>query len=190
MDERVVLGKTGVINVCKHISRYNLALPWCVGRNVADLACGSGYGSYLMSKVSNKVIGVDIDRQTIKKANKEFKNKNLSFICDDITKLLYKNIQTIVSFETIEHIDNINEIEEFYQSILSKDGILIFSVPINERNGFNKYHKHTFTIKTARKLFSGMNTIIEFIQKGVNFYYLDETNLNEPFSYYVSIKQK
>jgi len=64
-----------------HLHRYAFALNFIERKDVLDLACGEGYGSLLMSKLSNRVIGVDIDSQIIEHAKKNIKKITL-FLCN------------------------------------------------------------------------------------------------------------
>ena len=46
-----------------HLTRYLTAKKFIQGKTVLDIACGEGYGSYLMKKWGAKTVqGVDIDQ--------------------------------------------------------------------------------------------------------------------------------
>jgi O-antigen biosynthesis protein len=188
IDERVVPGITDVGNVCKHIARYNLALPYCQGKNVADLACGNGYGSMILSLVAKQVIGVDIDRLSIKNAQKTYKFNNLRYSPSDILNVNFSPVDTIVSFETVEHINDLAKLEEKFNSLLNPSGLLFFSVPVNEPVGFNPYHFHSFDLSQARSLFPSLKLLKESIQVGVNF--VNATETNQRYIYYLALRQK
>ena len=51
-DERVIPGISNTFNLQKHIARYNFVLSEVKDKSVLDLACGTGYGSFLMSLVA------------------------------------------------------------------------------------------------------------------------------------------
>ncbi len=38
----------------EHMARYEYACSWVTGKKVLDVACGSGYGSYLMAEKVKK----------------------------------------------------------------------------------------------------------------------------------------
>ncbi len=85
-----------------HLKRYALAariLP--VGSRVLDIACGCGYGSWLMEQASLKVTGVDISQEAIDYAEKHYKGP--TYFCQkaEDTKGEW---DAIVTFETLEHI--------------------------------------------------------------------------------------
>lgn len=185
-DERVVPGKTGVVNLQKHITRYNLALMHCVKKDVLDLSCGTGYGSYLMGLVANKVVGVDISREAIDFAVSNFVKDNVWFVQKDILDLNLTPADTVVSFETIEHFKNIEAIQEKLNNLVKPGGSIIYSVPLYE-NYENKHHFHKFDLKKGLALFPEYENQSYVIQKGLNFI---NTDNKEPFTYLIARKTK
>ena len=115
----------------EHLHRYSLASIFVENKVVLDIASGEGYGSFLMSKVANKVIGVDIDSNAVEQANSKYKNNNLSFIngSADLIPLIDNSVDVLVSFETIEHHDKHQEMFQEIKRVLKPNGILIMSSP-------------------------------------------------------------
>ena len=60
----------------EHLHRYAMLSEIVKGKTVLDIACGEGYGSNILSKNANKVIAIDIDAATIKKASIKYKKEN------------------------------------------------------------------------------------------------------------------
>jgi len=113
---------------------YELASEYVgSGDYVLDIACGEGYGSRLLAKCAEKVIGADIDNGSIKIAEeKSVGLKNLTFFRQDVTKTTFEDhaFDVVVSMETIEHVPEepyFNEIKR----ILKRNGIFILSTPQN-----------------------------------------------------------
>lgn len=196
MDERVEPGKTEIGNVRRHIARYNLALALCVDKNVLDLACGTGYGTYLISKVALEVTGVDIDEDTVRCAQSEYDPadyvSNINFIAYDAIDYLKEwnpNLfDTLVCFETLEHLDN-EQLSTFTKNISNKiknGGHIIYSVPLDEEKGWNPHHKQVFNLNTAREIFD-LKFVDEFVQVGLNFYRMGE-ELPEGKRFYIGIR--
>ncbi len=110
---------------------------------VADIACGAGYGSFIMGNVAAKVHGFDIDDKAILHAQKYFACDNVEFY--NASLLGNDKFDVIVSFETIEHVTE-DDGDEFLQSIqkaLRPDGLLIISTPIcrsDRRINVTPYH--------------------------------------------------
>jgi len=121
-----------------HLLRYNFAMSHCFG-SVLDIACGYGEGSNMLStstKITN-VVGVDIAQDVVDVASKRY--PNIIFECANL--LNYKGqFDSVVSFETVEHIKDFKKTKQQLKSLLKPKGLLIFSVPANESEGTNPHH--------------------------------------------------
>jgi ubiquinone/menaquinone biosynthesis C-methylase UbiE/allophanate hydrolase subunit 1 len=100
---------------------------------VLDVACGTGYGTNLLSKVAANVNGIDISNDSISYAKKKYRSKKLQYSQGDVCQLPFEDasFDVITSFETIEHIDQYQQdlaMKEF-QRLLKPEGILIISTP-------------------------------------------------------------
>ena len=131
-----------------HLQRYELTFDFIKGKNVADIACGVGYGTYLMSQYAESVIGFDISTDALEHAKANFKNEKTNFLQADL--LLEKKYDVIVSFETIEHLseaDGDRFLEKIYTSLLDT-GTLIISTPLNitdQRVNVTPYHLREYS---------------------------------------------
>lgn len=138
-----------------HLNRYYFALAFGRDKVVLDIACGSGYGSNILSSKAKKVIGVDISEDAIFYANKHYKKENLQYIKMPIEALkLDDKVDVIISFETIEHIKNEKAYFEAIEELLSEKGIFIVSTPLAEIDGQSKsnlYHVNEFTMDRFKK---------------------------------------
>ena len=121
-----------------HFKRYSYANDkiekgWIVG----DFACGTGYGSIMLSQKAQKVLGADIDKIVIDKIRVRYNdNKNVEFINYNLLNIDIKNyFNCIVSFETIEHFyeSDILKVLLIFNKALITGGILIFSTPFLQK---------------------------------------------------------
>jgi 2-polyprenyl-3-methyl-5-hydroxy-6-metoxy-1,4-benzoquinol methylase len=99
-----------------------------------DIACGCGYGTFLMAeKGAESVIGVDLSEDAIRYGNHRYARQNLKRFVADATTFKHDYLfDVIVSFETIEHIpDYSGFIENLYHN-LSDNGTLLISTPITK----------------------------------------------------------
>jgi len=115
----------------EHLHRYALAVALAPGKRVLDIACGEGYGSNLLAGVSKYVIGVDIAPEVIAHAKHAYPRKNLLFregSCLNIP-VEDRSVDLVVSFETIEHLDNHEQFLREIKRVLSDGGALIISSP-------------------------------------------------------------
>jgi ubiquinone/menaquinone biosynthesis C-methylase UbiE len=150
--ERVVPGKTPQTIYDEHIYRYIFAASLAENKVVLDVACGTGYGAgFMADNGSSKVVGVDISMEAVDYARERFgKNNKANFICTDAIRLPFVDdaFDTVVSFETIEHIRQYGRFLAECRRVLKEDGQLICSTP-NRRIFSPKVAKpvNTFHVK-------------------------------------------
>ena len=58
-----------------HMATYEFAEKYCKNKIVLDFGCGTGYGSYFISKIAKKVIAVDISKEAIDSCKKIIRMK-------------------------------------------------------------------------------------------------------------------
>ena len=118
----------------EHLTRYIFATQFVKNKVVLDIACGSGYGSQkILEAGAKKVIGIDIDEETIVYCKQHYLDRGIEFIQGSADKISLPNnsIDVVVSFETIEHVDEKMQIKflEEIKRVLKKGGVLIVSTP-------------------------------------------------------------
>lgn len=117
-----------------HIQRYLFAEKIIQqGQDCGDFACGTGYGSVILSKKANSVLGIDLNEKVISEIKKRYQSiKNVSFENKNLLEIDFENeFDAIISFETIEHFteENIYKLLSLYNKGLKSKGKLIFSTP-------------------------------------------------------------
>jgi len=135
-----------------HYKRYELAATLIEENDIiGDMACGSGYGSLMLSKKCKEVYGYDIDKTTIEEINQRYSGEtNATFIEANLLDVTEENkFDKIVSFETIEHFtpEEIKLLIPIMHKALKDDGKLIFSTPYNQvENEYSRIFHRTFYI--------------------------------------------
>jgi ubiquinone/menaquinone biosynthesis C-methylase UbiE len=131
----------------EHLHRYALVLDLAKGKQILDIACGEGYGSSLLAEHATSVTAVDIDADTISKAKKKYKKNNLNFIVGaaDAIPLEDHIFDYVISFETLEHLENHEGMFQEIKRVLKPEGILVISTPdkkkYSDETGYNNpYH--------------------------------------------------
>jgi len=141
----------------EHIERYNFAKNYLKTEwIVLDAACGSGYGTQILSKVAKKIIGIDISKKAIVHAKKNFQSSNINFFKANLEKkLLFDDeyFDAIVSFETIEHLKEQESMIKEFARVLKKEGLLIISSPDKETIAKIKIKNPYHVKELARKEF-------------------------------------
>jgi len=141
-----------------HLERYKFATKFAKGKNILDIASGTGYGSKMLLDAGAKsVLGVDIDRKLVNYSKEIYKTKNIEFQLGDITTFkINSKFDMITCFETIEHIKDDNLAIQNLFSLLKDDGLLFISSPnrpITSPNAklitdkpSNKYHMREYLV--------------------------------------------
>jgi len=145
--ERYLPTESGQIRL-EHVHRYLVGREIAGGKTVLDIACGEGYGSAMLAQVAKHVIGVDISDEAIAHARSAYgASRNLEFISGSATSIPLNSasVDLVVSFETIEHLAEQEEMLAEIKRVLKPDGTLLLSSPnrtiYSELAGYrNEYH--------------------------------------------------
>lgn len=117
-----------------HFARYAIAKNLVKGKKVLDLACGEGYGSFLLKQAgADHVVGVDVCLETVQRAQKAFGGVGLEFIAADASSI--KEIfpsggfDVVVSIETVEHLAVPESFLKALACVAGSDAVIIVSCP-------------------------------------------------------------
>ena len=128
----------GNMSAVHHIARYmwarSLVRP---GDRVVDIACGSGYGSYIIAQANpaTSVTGVDYDPRAISHASQNYRLPNLKYKVGDLVRWQCElgeslgSPNTVVSFDTLEHLNHRDIALISISENLDEAGQLLFSTP-------------------------------------------------------------
>jgi SAM-dependent methyltransferase len=87
----------------RHVAVYEWIADRCAGLRVADLASGEGYGSDLLARSADEVIGVDANPEAFEHARLRYRRPNLSFE-RGLLEEFDQQVDAVVFLQTIEHI--------------------------------------------------------------------------------------
>lgn len=152
--------------VQEHIMRYVFASKLSKGL-VLDVACGTGYGSAYLSEKGSFVVGVDISKKALSIAKKHY--CKAEFVLADAIRLPFREnvFDTVISFETIEHIKNYLKFLSETQRVLKEDGLFICSTPNVKYTMHPHYHVKEFYpqefFKTLEKFFKSVERYGQYI---------------------------
>lgn len=141
----------------EHLIRYAWALKYFVGGAILDAACGTGYGLELISGVARAVVGFDVSQDALDYAKKYYKfgDRPALLMAVDLEKVNFQDffvqnpVDAVVSFETIEHLENPDFFLENVSKILAPGQQFVFSIPNASPVSF---HKKIYDLAAAKKL--------------------------------------
>lgn len=161
-------GDANVWRKAEYLGRYLFAADFLMQQKlqtVADISCGTGYGTMALCEVAEEVVGVDGSGELIEtaiqrcgKPGARFLKKNLERE-DLMPEIGQGSMDAVVSFETLEHLVDPNRAVCQFSEILKRDGFLICSVPnvISESGDScglprNKAHKQWFSFASLGRM--------------------------------------
>jgi GT2 family glycosyltransferase/glycosyltransferase involved in cell wall biosynthesis/SAM-dependent methyltransferase len=145
--ERLTSSVSGSQVEVEHLHRYLIALEYCRGKDVLDIASGEGYGAKLLSQVARTVVGVELAEHAVVHATKSYADDHLRFLVGDARAipLADHSIDVVVSFETLEHVFEQEQFLFEVRRVLRPAGFFIVSTPNQEiyspsESTANPYH--------------------------------------------------
>jgi SAM-dependent methyltransferase len=133
----------------EHWNRYMVFQYLAESRCVFDVACGEGYGTALLASLAKTATGVDLSERNIEHAREKYGtlHSNLIYAVENACDLpaCYHPVDVVYSFETIEHVGDIDAFVSCLSRIMADDGVAIVSTPKPNINPvtkmpFNPYH--------------------------------------------------
>ena len=131
----------------EHWHRYAMAAALAKDSVVLDLACGEGYGAHLLAQHAREVTGVDCDAKTVAHAQRTYQRANLRYVLGDATAVPAPDhsFDLVVSFETLEHLAEQEQMLDEFRRVLKPDGVLLISSPdkaqYSDATGYdNEFH--------------------------------------------------
>ncbi|WP_084544785.1 glycosyltransferase [Derxia gummosa] len=146
--ERFLPTLTGRIRY-EHLHRYAVCSALVAGKRVLDIASGEGYGSALLSRTAASVCGVDIAGEAVLHARGRYgaSRPNLQFMQGSATAIPFPaaEFDVVVSFETLEHLAEQDEMLAEIRRVLKPGGLLVISTPdratyAETDGGHNEFH--------------------------------------------------
>lgn len=137
----------------EHWHRYCAVLPLARGKRVLDAASGEGYGSALLASVAAQVTGIDLSEDAVRHARIRYQEaSHLQFVHAPVTQLPLTDasMDLIVSFETIEHLQQQEAMLAEFRRVLTPQGLLAISSPnkpeySDQRAFHNEFHVKELT---------------------------------------------
>lgn len=150
-----------------HRKAYEEILGLIAGKRVLDLGCNVGYGLNLLSARAHSIEGLDVSPTLIDEARRRY--PGLSFRVFDGREIPYQDahFEVVVSFQVIEHIDDVPAYLSEISRVLSPGGQAVFTTP-NARirldpgmKPWNRHHVREFTPVELRDALAAVFATVE-----------------------------
>lgn len=154
------------IEAAIHFARYAIGKSLVKGKRVLDIACGEGYGSYLLKQAGAEyVVGVDVSSDSVARAAQLFGGGGVEFKAADAADLgtLFSDgeFDVVISVETIEHLADPVSFLTALKRAAKPDGVIILSCPNDhwyfpEAEQANPYHRRKYRLEEFQALCAGV----------------------------------
>lgn len=112
----------------RHLVVYKWIAERVEGLRVVDMACGEGYGSDVLARTAESVVGVDANPEAHEHARLRYQRPNLRFE-RDLVETFSEPCDAVVFLQTIEHVQDPGAILEHFKAMLAPGGTAYVSTP-------------------------------------------------------------
>ena len=153
----------------EHLVRYSFAAQFVKGKKVLDIATGVGYGAKLLRQEGAVyVCGVDISPESIEYAKNKYAGEGVEYIVGSAQDIPAEadSFDVVVSFETIEHIENHRKFLREVKRVLRDDGVFIVSTPNKKVSmGDNDFHVTELSLSEFKEELDDQFSFVEVLKQ-------------------------
>jgi SAM-dependent methyltransferase len=114
----------------RHLAVYEWIGARVIGRRVLDMACGEGYGSEVLARGADAVVGVDANPEAFEHARLRYRRQNLTFERGLVeTYGQPGTFDAVVFLQTIEHVSDPTAVLEHFRALLTPGGVVYVTTP-------------------------------------------------------------
>jgi 2-polyprenyl-3-methyl-5-hydroxy-6-metoxy-1,4-benzoquinol methylase len=112
----------------RHLAVYEWIAPQLRGLRAIDMACGEGYGSDVLARCADSVVGVDANPEAHEHARLRYRRPNLRF-ARELVETFSQDADAVVFLQTIEHLQDPRAVLERLRSLAGEQGVVYVSTP-------------------------------------------------------------
>jgi ubiquinone/menaquinone biosynthesis C-methylase UbiE len=138
-------------------------------KKILDVGCGAGNLLNYLAKRDKEsyFFGVDIEKETIKRANKNKYCKREEFVLGDAERIPFKDnfFDEIYCHEVLEHVGNLDKVLSEIKRVLRKQGKLRITVPLEKSEKILIKYNPDYPKQIGHRRFFSKNKIEEVLKK-------------------------
>ncbi len=112
----------------RHLVVYEWIAERVHGLRVLDMACGEGYGSDVLARRAQSVVGVDANPEAHEHARLRYVRENLTF-ARGLVETYASPCEAVVFLQTIEHVGNPDEVLDRFRALVGPGGVVYLTTP-------------------------------------------------------------
>ncbi len=114
----------------RHLAVYEWIGARVIGKRVIDMACGEGYGSEVLARGAESVLGVEANPEAFEHARLRYQRQNLRFERGLVeTHGERESADVVVFLQTIEHVEDPVAVLAHFARLLTPGGVVYVSTP-------------------------------------------------------------
>lgn len=120
--------------------RYFFASGFGEGKDILEVACGSGLGLGMMAQSAQRVVGGDIDEKILAFPRKHYQGrKNIEIKCLEAQKLIFpdNSFDVVILFEAIYYLPDPRQFFHEASRVLKRNGTLLIATVNKDWADFN-----------------------------------------------------
>ena len=142
---------SNTMDLIEHFGRYTTLARFAKGQRVLDIACGDGYGSWLLKEWgASSVLGLDASEEAVFAARREYSRDGVDFRVaeagDAVSALPAASFDLIACFETFEYVDDPERFLARLRS-LAAPGARIFISCANDHVACQPDQRHPYRLR-------------------------------------------
>lgn len=124
------------------------------GEHILDIGCGDGYYDMIIAQPGARVVGIDISKKPLAKAQRHYTGEQFEFLYMNAEELAFgdASFDKVVSFCVIEHFNNDDRAIQHISRVLKPGGSFVFSADSLSNPGITaeerKAHQQRYAVNT------------------------------------------
>jgi SAM-dependent methyltransferase len=124
--------------VAIHRAFYSFAADQIRGGAVLDAGCGTGFGTALLARDADRVVGIDVKDKLLRYGREQYRDDKLDFVLMDVNRMGFaeRGFDTIIADELLEHLPDHRPFMDQVVRLLRDDGLFVCAT-VNRAHSFD-----------------------------------------------------